>query len=376
MKAAVELMLDRGSSRTSVNDVLARAGAGKSQFYHYFDSKAALMRAVLRHQSTSDLPSRNPVVGRLHTWSGIREWFDQILAEPVHRELCSAFASELHEPESPLRRDLARAASLRRRLLQRGLRRMQKEGRLDADADVKSLAGFAAAAIQGGLLLTVMEGSPIPLRQALQETLMHLESYGEPGAASGTEPSKQSVELTDIENAAVEARTLQEWFESGMAWESYLDSVVKHRDLWHAVWARVRLPYDVLDEFEVPEGPIRLLALSEDWCGDASNLLPVIAKLAERLGWDLRVLPRDENLELMDAYLTNGRSRSIPVVIALDADWNELGWWCPRPAELQEWALGPGQQLESAERYRKIRTWYARDKGRSSIREFLTMVAG
>jgi hypothetical protein len=99
--------------------------------------------------------------------------------------------------------------------------------------------------------------------------------------------------------------------------------------------------------------------LSADWCGDAVNTVPVIAKLAELASHaDLRVLERDANIDLMDTHLT-GTSRSIPAVIALDADYVERGWWGPRPAALQRWALGEGQALEKSERYKHVRAWYA-----------------
>lgn len=176
--------------------------------------------------------------------------------------------------------------------------------------------------------------------------------------------------------AVIGARTLEDWFESAQPWEAYLESVERHRGLWMAVWERAQVPADIVAQFDLTEVPIRLLALSEDWCGDASNLMPVVARLAEHLDWELRVLPRDENLVLMDAYLTDGRSRSIPVVIAIDAQGNELGWWGPRPTELQEWVLGPGRELEKAERYVRARSWYARDKGRTAVRELLETVTG
>jgi hypothetical protein len=100
----------------------------------------------------------------------------------------------------------------------------------------------------------------------------------------------------------------------------------------------------------------------------------MIARLAELTpGFDLRVLERDKNPDLMDAYLTNG-SRSIPIVIAYDADFRALGSWGPRPSELQEWAMTIGRTLEKDERYRHIRTWYARDRGRSTMDEVLRVI--
>ena len=168
---------------------------------------------------------------------------------------------------------------------------------------------------------------------------------------------------------------LQQWWESAESYESYLDRVVKNRELWHGVNDRVQLPKDLpLAEDLIPCA--HFLAISEDWCGDAVNTLPVAARVAEHYGIELRVLERDANLELMDRYLTNGRSRSIPVVIALDCDLNELGWWGPRPTELQAWTLGVGMQMESADRYKEIRRWYARDKGRTTSRELLAFLGG
>jgi hypothetical protein len=153
--------------------------------------------------------------------------------------------------------------------------------------------------------------------------------------------------------------------------DEYLQSVERYVELWQGVYDHVRLPEDLVDMARQCPGTWRLLALSEDWCGDAANTLPVIARFAQELGWDLRVLERDENPDLMDAHLTDGRSRSIPVVIVYDEDFGEVGWWGPRPADLQKWVLSDGQKLDSGERYKHQRRWYARDRGRSAVAELL-----
>ena len=168
--------------------------------------------------------------------------------------------------------------------------------------------------------------------------------------------------------------SLETWFQIAEPFADYLAGVVKHRELWHGLYARVRLPEDLVSGF-VPERPVRLLALSGDWCGDAVNILPVVARLAERLGIELRVLDRDENLELMDQYLTDGRSRSIPVVIVMDDQFEEVGWWGPRPRELQTWRLGEGATLPAATRIREARRWYAKDRGRTTLDEVVRIIA-
>ena len=143
---------------------------------------------------------------------------------------------------------------------------------------------------------------------------------------------------------------------------------VQHRGLWDGVYRLSRVP-DWAGSI-VPPGQTRhLLVLAEDWCGDASNTIPVLQRWVESVeGLSLRILRRDEHPEVMNRYLTNG-ARSIPIVIALDEEFNELGHWGPRPGELQAWAMATKDTMDRAERYKEVRRWYARDRGASTIRE-------
>ena len=164
-------------------------------------------------------------------------------------------------------------------------------------------------------------------------------------------------------------------FESAPTFEQYLEGVDRNRELWHAVHERVRVPEDLVAAARSLPGAWHLVALTEDWCGDAVNTLPVVARLAKTVGWDLRVLSRDDNPDLMDAHLTNGRSRSIPVVIVYDERFREVGWWGPRPEEIQSWVLSEGLAMPSPERYRVVRRWYAKDKGRTTVSELLEVLS-
>lgn len=170
-------------------------------------------------------------------------------------------------------------------------------------------------------------------------------------------------------------------FERATPFLRYLEEVVKNHALWNGLYDRARVPEDLVEAAveaaDEAGGSFRLLALSEDWCGDAVNALPFVARWAEAVpGMELRVLARDENLELMDAHLTDGRSRSIPVVMVLDPEGEEVGWWGPRPLKLQQWVLGEGQEMSSDERYKVARRWYARDKGRAVVEEILEIITG
>jgi hypothetical protein len=168
---------------------------------------------------------------------------------------------------------------------------------------------------------------------------------------------------------------LQSRYEAAPTFEGFIDAAQQNKELWTTMYRLARVPATFVARVRALPGRLHLLVLNEDWCGDSVNTLPAIAKLAslvpERI--DLRVVGRDANPDLMDSHLT-GRSRSIPVVIVLDEQYLERGWWGPRPSELQAWAVGPGKALEKADRYREIRRWYARDRALTTLEELVTLM--
>jgi hypothetical protein len=147
----------------------------------------------------------------------------------------------------------------------------------------------------------------------------------------------------------------------------------QHRPLWEGVYRTARVPPGA----PIPPGPgegWNLLVIAEDWCGDASNTVPVLAKWAEQTpGIALRIIRRDEHSEVMDRYLTRG-ARSIPIVIVLDREFHELGYWGPRPSELQAWVMAHRDSMPKDERYKEIRRWYARDRGETTVREVVEVM--
>ena len=87
--------------------------------------------------------------------------------------------------------------------------------------------------------------------------------------------------------------------------------------------------------FSIQE-PMTWVLLSEAWCGDAAQIVPVLGKIAQESDKiDLKIILRDEHLDMMDRYLTNG-GRSIPKLICLDQKNQEIFVWGPRPAFIQE----------------------------------------
>ncbi|MPR34246.1 thioredoxin family protein [Salmonirosea aquatica] len=118
--------------------------------------------------------------------------------------------------------------------------------------------------------------------------------------------------------------------------------------------------------------------LTEAWCGDAAQSLPVIAKVAQfNPHITLTLLLRDEHPEIIDAYLTRG-GKSIPKLIAVGADGAELFTWGPRPQALQEivWAYKENPDRPYAELQEEIQRWYNTDKTESIQRELIGRLQG
>lgn len=118
------------------------------------------------------------------------------------------------------------------------------------------------------------------------------------------------------------------------------------------------------------------LVLTEGWCGDAAQLIPLFAKIEQlNKNISLRFLLRDENLELMDAYLYNGKSRSIPKLIALNSNNEELFNFGPRPKVLQEWFLHMrANGVNNNTLKEELHKWYAKDKTLTTQHELVQLL--
>lgn len=143
------------------------------------------------------------------------------------------------------------------------------------------------------------------------------------------------------------------------------------------------LTSEALEKLAQIQQPLTWLVVTEAWCGDAAQIVPVLDKLAEAHGnIDLRFILRDEHSEIMDAFLTNG-SRSIPKVIILDTNTLEvLGSWGPRPSALQAILLPMIDEMKATKdkhtrkaKYEALKIeaqrWYNQDKTKSIQREMV-----
>ncbi|MDE3109080.1 MAG: thioredoxin family protein [Acidobacteriota bacterium] len=111
-----------------------------------------------------------------------------------------------------------------------------------------------------------------------------------------------------------------ERFEQGLRYADFLAQATVNRDKFELYYNDPALTADDLSFFRkaaaLPNGPARILALAEAWCGDVYRELPTIARIAQATGTDLRIFLRDQNPDIMDEFLTNyGKSRAIPVFV-------------------------------------------------------------
>lgn len=140
-------------------------------------------------------------------------------------------------------------------------------------------------------------------------------------------------------------------------------------------WDKTLRLDDVLQELKL-NSTLHLLVLTEGWCGDAAHVNPVLNRLSE--GYEhleLHFINRDQHLDVMDAFLTNG-GRSIPKAILLSEDHSVLGAWGPRPSELQSIFLqerkNPTMTVEEMKLF--VQKWYNKDKGKTIAKEVIDWI--
>ncbi|MFC3420213.1 thioredoxin family protein [Salinicoccus hispanicus] len=128
---------------------------------------------------------------------------------------------------------------------------------------------------------------------------------------------------------------LDHWYDQAIVTETYKEGMAQHRQNLQKVYDKFQIPEDN-DFFRRLEArSLRVIAITEDWCGDAMMNIPILLHLAEKSHMQVRMILRDSNLELMDQYLTNGKSRSIPIFIFIDENGEEVTHWRPRAEAVQ-----------------------------------------
>jgi len=117
------------------------------------------------------------------------------------------------------------------------------------------------------------------------------------------------------------------------------------------------------------------MIITETWCGDSAQNIPIIAELAKLNPLiELKIILRDTNLNIMDHFLTNN-SKSIPKLVAFDKDGNQLFQWGPRPKEAQSLVLNAREnQIPKDEYMVSLHKWYASDRGKTTEQEIFDLL--
>jgi AcrR family transcriptional regulator len=180
--AAAALVRERGVAETSLDDVIERAGASKSQLYLYFDDRTALLREVIARNADLVLAAQQPHLDSLDSWKAIRAWLDSLVQMQVAAKArggcpIGSLVGQLAEIDQQARQLLADGFARWEQPLRQGLQSMQQHGKLKRSADPDRLATATLAAIQGGLILSQTRRDPDQLAIALDAAYANLRAH-------------------------------------------------------------------------------------------------------------------------------------------------------------------------------------------------------
>ncbi|MFC4386229.1 thioredoxin family protein [Gracilibacillus marinus] len=129
-------------------------------------------------------------------------------------------------------------------------------------------------------------------------------------------------------------KTEQQFFEEGQTIQRYMNGMSVLKEESNQIYQQFQLPEDEFIE-QLKHSSLHFLIITEDWCGDAMMINPVIRKVTEAANKEVRVALRDADTNLIDRHLTNG-GRAIPIVLLLNDKGELVGKWGPRAEEVQQ----------------------------------------
>jgi len=179
--ATASLIYSKGVEGTTLDDVRAAADVSKSQLYHYFADKDALVREVISAQAAHVLAAQGTALTQLDSLAALRRWCDCILV--LNRRASNngcplgSLASELANKSERGRELLVAGFNSWENLLADGFAKMQESGELERSAVPRDLATGVLSAVQGGLLLAKTSRGEGPLKVALDMALAHVASH-------------------------------------------------------------------------------------------------------------------------------------------------------------------------------------------------------
>ncbi|MEX1254382.1 MAG: thioredoxin family protein [Dehalococcoidia bacterium] len=138
----------------------------------------------------------------------------------------------------------------------------------------------------------------------------------------------------------MESVVTPERFAQGLSYDKWFEGIETNQDRFTENYEEFKLSEEDAAAFKAlvarPDGPAKCLALGEAWCPDVFRGLPVIAKIAEASGMELRVFFRDQNKDIMAEFLNHGEHESIPTLVFYTRDHRCIGHWIERAALANE----------------------------------------
>jgi AcrR family transcriptional regulator len=181
VERAAELFAERGIAATTVDEVLAAAGAGKGQFYHYFSSRDELAAAAVGYRCAQVVAGLAEALGGVSSLSGLEEALAGFVAgfEQSGMPGCpiGTLATEVAGRNEDARVEAAAGFDAWERLLADALQRMRQRGELRADAPPAVLATGLLASIEGGMVLSQARRDMSSLRVAVDAGLAQVRMY-------------------------------------------------------------------------------------------------------------------------------------------------------------------------------------------------------
>ena len=178
-------------------------------------------------------------------------------------------------------------------------------------------------------------------------------------------------------------------YASGFTYQEYIAQIKVNVNWFQQSYESTQLDPEDAQFFRTavqqPQGPSKMMVIGENWCPDVYRGMPVMARIAEASGMEMRIFPRDSNLDIMNEFLKEGKWASIPTVVFYTSDHQYICHWIERPAladremeEIetqvkQEQPDATDQQLRAAARPRNQERYPVWQQ--ESIREIRVMLA-
>jgi TetR/AcrR family transcriptional repressor of nem operon len=180
--AATSLVQQRGVAGTSLEAVMEATATSKSQLYHYFADKDALIGEVIKTQLGRVIAAQEPRLREVSSWEGLQRWCDHLVTmtratQGVGGCPLGSLVGELADRSDSARHELVRSFAEWQSYLVDGFKVMRDNDEFAADTDVDELALTMMSALQGGLLMAQTTRSARPLELALNMALGHISGY-------------------------------------------------------------------------------------------------------------------------------------------------------------------------------------------------------